>query len=104
MLGLVRHFGALAAVTVTSFRKMLSILLSFVVFTKPFSATYVVGGVLVLAGIYANTAAKKYRERDARSIVMICLTAVQSLRVWVAKNRKHGSASRFARKLAANNI
>ena len=41
VLGLVRQFGAFLAVTVTTFRKALTIVLSFVFFAKPFTFHYV---------------------------------------------------------------
>lgn len=58
VLSLVRTFGAFAAVTVTSMRKALSVVISFVLFSKPFTPQYLVGGVVVLAGIYMNLASK----------------------------------------------
>jgi len=58
VLSLVRQFGAFAAVTVTTFRKAISIVLSFVFFSKPFTYHYVYSGLLVLLGIYINIFAK----------------------------------------------
>jgi len=58
VLTLVRTFGAFVAVTVTSFRKVLSIVISFLLFSKPFSAQYLFGGLVVLLGIYLNLMAK----------------------------------------------
>ena len=37
VLSQVKIFGALAAVTVTTFRKMVTIILSFIIFSKPFT-------------------------------------------------------------------
>ena len=53
-----RQFGAFAAVTVTTFRKAISIVLSFVFFSKPFTYHYVYSGILVVLGIYINIYAK----------------------------------------------
>ena len=53
-----RQFGAFAAVTVTTFRKAISIVLSFVFFSKPFTYHYVYSGLLVVLGIYINIYAK----------------------------------------------
>merc|ERR1719189_305132 len=58
VLSLVRQFGAFMAVTVTTFRKTLSIILSFVFFSKPFTYHYVYSGILVVLGIYINIYAK----------------------------------------------
>ena len=57
VLTMVRHFGAFTAVAVTSMRKALSIGISFILFSKPFTPTYVVGGVIVLFGVYLNLVA-----------------------------------------------
>ena len=62
ILTFVREFGAFLCVTVTSFRKALSITLSFVLFSKPFSINYVYGGLLVLLGIYLNLFGKMQKE------------------------------------------
>merc|ERR1719323_518061 len=54
VLSLVRQFGAFVAVTVTTFRKAISIVFSF----KPFTVHYVYSGMLVVLGIYLNMYAK----------------------------------------------
>ncbi|CAF1204213.1 unnamed protein product [Rotaria sp. Silwood1] len=54
VLNLVRHFGALIAVTVTTFRKTITIILSFIAFTKPFTFQYLWSGAIVAFGIYLN--------------------------------------------------
>ncbi|XP_065061843.1 adenosine 3'-phospho 5'-phosphosulfate transporter 2-like [Rhopilema esculentum] len=54
VLTLVRLFGALVAVTVTTCRKAVTIVISFIFFTKPFSFTYVWAGLVVLLGIAIN--------------------------------------------------
>ncbi|KAF2363691.1 UAA transporter [Trinorchestia longiramus] len=59
VLALVNLHGALTAVTVTTARKAVSILLSFLLFTKPFTIQYVWGGSLVVLGIYLNLLAKQ---------------------------------------------
>ncbi|MCL4148740.1 UNVERIFIED_CONTAM: hypothetical protein GTU68_012683, partial [Idotea baltica] len=56
---LIAEFGAVAAVTVTTFRKALSICLSFVLFAKPFTIHYLWGGLLVSLGVYLNVMAKR---------------------------------------------
>ena len=57
-MSLVRQFGAFVAVTVTTFRKAISIVLSFLFFSKPFTYHYVYSGLLVVLGIYINMYAK----------------------------------------------
>ena len=64
VLTMVRQFGAFTAVAVTSMRKALSIAVSFILFSKPFTLTYVVGGIIVLFGIYLNLVAKDRRNAD----------------------------------------
>ena len=54
VLSMVKTYGALLAVTVTTFRKALSIIMSFIFFTKPFTLQYVWSGLLVLLGISLN--------------------------------------------------
>ncbi|VDM17360.1 unnamed protein product [Hydatigera taeniaeformis] len=55
---LVHHFGALLAVTVTTVRKAVTIVLSFLVFRKPFSIDYVWSGSLVVVGIFLHSYSK----------------------------------------------
>lgn len=54
VLTLVRVAGAFAAVTVTTFRKALSIVVSFIFFAKPFTFQYVWSGFLVILGVYLS--------------------------------------------------
>jgi len=68
VLGLVRQFGAFLAVSVTTFRKALTIVLSFIFFSKPFTIHYVYSGILVLLGIYINMYSKN-KESDA---ILMC--------------------------------
>ncbi|XP_067936325.1 adenosine 3'-phospho 5'-phosphosulfate transporter 2-like isoform X1 [Watersipora subatra] len=55
----IKHFGVLAAVTVTTFRKMLTIILSFILFSKPFTFRYIWSGLIVLGGMLLNFYSKK---------------------------------------------
>ncbi|CAE1250918.1 SLC35B3 [Acanthosepion pharaonis] len=54
VLTLVKSFGALIAVTVTTCRKAITIILSFIFFTKPFTIHYVWSGFIVILGIMLN--------------------------------------------------
>jgi len=58
VLHLVKYYGALIAVTVTTCRKAVTIVLSFIFFTKPFTFQYLWSGLLVLIGIYLNLLSK----------------------------------------------
>ena len=60
VLGLLRKFGSLVTVIVTSLRKSVTITLSFLLFSKPFSVQYVWSGLIVLLGIFGNVYGKKY--------------------------------------------
>lgn len=60
VLTLVRICGATVAVTVTTFRKVLSIIISFLLFSKPFVFQYVWSGMLVILAIYLNHYSKKH--------------------------------------------
>lgn len=51
VLTLVKSFGALIAVTVTTCRKAITIVLSFMFFTKPFTIHYLWSGLIVIFGI-----------------------------------------------------
>jgi len=54
VLTLVKRFGALLAVTVTTVRKAVTIALSFLFFSKPFTVSYLWSGMIVLLAIYLN--------------------------------------------------
>uniref|UniRef100_A0AAY4BE94 Adenosine 3'-phospho 5'-phosphosulfate transporter 2 n=1 Tax=Denticeps clupeoides TaxID=299321 RepID=A0AAY4BE94_9TELE len=58
VLALIKLFGALVAVTVTTGRKAMTIVLSFIFFSKPFTFQYVWGGLLVVFGIFLNVYSK----------------------------------------------
>ncbi|XP_059828415.1 adenosine 3'-phospho 5'-phosphosulfate transporter 2 [Hypanus sabinus] len=58
VLALIKLFGALVAVTVTTGRKAMTIGLSFLFFSKPFTLHYIWSGLLVLIGIFLNIYSK----------------------------------------------
>ncbi|EFX72822.1 hypothetical protein DAPPUDRAFT_215749 [Daphnia pulex] len=62
VLTLVRVAGAFAAVTVTTCRKALSIVVSFIFFTKPFTPQYVWSGCLVVLGVYLNVLSSQRQQ------------------------------------------
>ncbi|XP_046746010.1 adenosine 3'-phospho 5'-phosphosulfate transporter 2 [Diprion similis] len=59
VLTLVQCCGAFVAATVTTCRKAISILISFMFFYKPFTFQYVWSGLIVVLGIYLNIYSKK---------------------------------------------
>ncbi|XP_030767453.1 adenosine 3'-phospho 5'-phosphosulfate transporter 2 [Sitophilus oryzae] len=60
VLTLVRTTGAFAAVTVTTMRKAVTIIISFIFFSKPFTMQYFWSGCVVVFGIYINLYSKKH--------------------------------------------
>ncbi|XP_054447916.1 adenosine 3'-phospho 5'-phosphosulfate transporter 2 isoform X5 [Pteronotus mesoamericanus] len=58
VLALIKIFGALLAVTVTTGRKAMTIVLSFIFFAKPFTFQYIWSGLLVVLGIFLNVYSK----------------------------------------------
>ncbi|XP_050301317.1 adenosine 3'-phospho 5'-phosphosulfate transporter 2 [Anthonomus grandis grandis] len=60
VLTLVRTTGAFAAVTVTTMRKAVTIVISFIFFSKPFTIQYLWSGFIVIGGIYLNLFSKKH--------------------------------------------
>ncbi|OWA50435.1 Adenosine 3'-phospho 5'-phosphosulfate transporter 2 [Hypsibius exemplaris] len=65
VLTLVISFGAFIAMSVTTFRKALSIVLSFLVFSKPFTFTYIWAGAVILLGIYLNIYSRNGTDIDS---------------------------------------
>ncbi|KAL7059107.1 hypothetical protein AAHC03_013260 [Spirometra sp. Aus1] len=63
---LVHHFGALPAVTVTTLRKAVTIVFSFVFFAKPFAFGYLWSGAMVVLGIYLSAYSKSRSSRQKR--------------------------------------
>ncbi|XP_013107033.1 adenosine 3'-phospho 5'-phosphosulfate transporter 2 [Stomoxys calcitrans] len=59
VLALVRSSGAPVAATVTTARKAVTIAISFIFFSKPFTIQYVWAGLVVVLGIYLNVYSKK---------------------------------------------
>jgi len=69
-LALVQRFGGVVAVCVTSCRKILTICISFVVFSKPFSNLYIPTGLLALIGISLSVVAKQ-KHPASRDVVFL---------------------------------
>ncbi|KAJ1346347.1 flavodoxin-like fold protein, variant 2 [Parelaphostrongylus tenuis] len=62
VLSLIKVCGAFVAVTVTTLRKALTIILSFILFSKPFTVDYVWAGLIILLGIYLNIYSKNKQQ------------------------------------------
>mmetsp|Transcript_88119 Transcript_88119/g.234317 ORF Transcript_88119/g.234317 Transcript_88119/m.234317 type:complete len:148 (+) Transcript_88119:206-649(+) len=60
----VSRYGSVVAVLVGNLRKAGTIVLSFLVFPKPFSLSYVYGTLLVLGGLTTYAQAKESRRRN----------------------------------------
>uniref|UniRef100_UPI00398EE638 adenosine 3'-phospho 5'-phosphosulfate transporter 2 isoform X2 n=1 Tax=Pristiophorus japonicus TaxID=55135 RepID=UPI00398EE638 len=69
VLALIKLFGALVAVTVTTGRKAMSIGLSFLFFSKPFTFHYIWAGLLVLLGIFLNIYSKNMDQMKLPSLL-----------------------------------
>ncbi|XP_065362393.1 adenosine 3'-phospho 5'-phosphosulfate transporter 2 [Calliphora vicina] len=61
VLALVKSSGAPVAATVTTARKAVTIAISFVFFSKPFTIQYLWSGLVVVFGIYLNVYSKKHK-------------------------------------------
>ncbi|ELU03367.1 hypothetical protein CAPTEDRAFT_169370 [Capitella teleta] len=66
VLNLIKSFGALVAVTVTTCRKSLTIVFSFIFFAKPFTYQYVWSGLIVVLGVYLNIYSKNQAAWNAK--------------------------------------
>ncbi|XP_031574537.1 adenosine 3'-phospho 5'-phosphosulfate transporter 2-like [Actinia tenebrosa] len=64
VLMLVRIFGALTAVTITTFRKAVTMVLSFMFFSKPFTIQYLWSGFIVFFGIFLNVYSKNQAKMN----------------------------------------
>ncbi|PWA18228.1 hypothetical protein CCH79_00004314 [Gambusia affinis] len=80
VLALIKLFGALVAVTVTTGRKAMTIILSFMFFTKPFTFQYIWGGLLVVFGIFLNVYSKNKEKMK--------LPTLKDVRSWLLTKKK----------------
>jgi len=55
----VREFGAYLATTITTTRKILTVIISFLIFPKPFSDKYLIGFITFAGGLYCGNFEKK---------------------------------------------
>jgi len=61
-IGLTRSWGATAAVVATNSRKLLSIVLSFLLFPKPFKTSFAFSGLAVVGGVLLHTYSKQAKR------------------------------------------
>jgi len=66
VLTLIKEYGALICVTVTTCRKAITIVLSFTLFSKPFVFDYVWSGLIVILGIYLNVYSRNQAAFNAK--------------------------------------
>ena len=58
-----RSWGATAAVVATNGRKLLSVVLSFVLFPKPFGVGFLLSGLSIVGGVYVHQRSKHSKTR-----------------------------------------
>ena len=56
---LIRSWGATAAIVATNSRKLLTVVLSYVIFPKPFKASFLWSGLAIVGGVLLHTYAKR---------------------------------------------
>ena len=66
---LVKHSGAVGAVLVSTFRKIMTISMSFVFFPKPFSNWYVVSSIMIFGSIIARASTKRKVTSSSQKII-----------------------------------
>lgn len=69
VLTLIGVSDAFIAVVVTTCRKAISIILSFLVFTKPFSFQYIWSGAMVLLGVFLHAYSKKLARQQRLPLI-----------------------------------
>ncbi|CAF1151736.1 unnamed protein product [Adineta ricciae] len=68
VLTLIKEYGALICVTVTTCRKAITIILSFTLFSKPFVFDYLWSGLIVIVGIYLNVYSRNQTVFNAKIV------------------------------------
>jgi adenosine 3'-phospho 5'-phosphosulfate transporter B3 len=66
-IALTRSWGATAAVVTTNSRKLLTVVLSFVLFPKPFKASFAYSGLSIIAGVVLHSHAKRQNHEQAKA-------------------------------------
>lgn len=91
VLTLVKNFGALIAVTVTTCRKAVTIILSFIFFTKPFTFQYVWSALIVVFGIYLNVYSKNKESWD--TYLLLKLGEIKAVLGYGKLHKKYSSTT-----------
>jgi adenosine 3'-phospho 5'-phosphosulfate transporter B3 len=62
-MAIVKKYGGVTAVLLSTARKAMTLILSFILFPKQFSWYYVLGAILVLGGLLVVSLAKQYKKK-----------------------------------------
>jgi len=62
VLGLIKIFGSYVAMTVTSCRKVVSIVLSFILFPKQLTSYFLLSSILIFTGLFVHICAKNTQK------------------------------------------
>lgn len=62
-MAIVKKYGGVTAVLLSTARKAMTLILSFILFPKEFSWYYVLGAILVLGGLLVVSLAKQYKKK-----------------------------------------
>ncbi|GAV03291.1 hypothetical protein RvY_13736 [Ramazzottius varieornatus] len=89
VLTMVVSFGAFIAMSVTTFRKALSIVISFLAFSKPFTLQYLWAGGVVLLGVYLNVYSRN--QEEMRGYLIRFLRSIASVFCIFSRRRHHNS-------------
>ncbi|CAF0804147.1 unnamed protein product [Rotaria sordida] len=80
VLTLIKEYGALICVAVTTCRKAITIILSFILFSKPFVFDYVWSGLIVVIGIYLNVYSRNQTAFNTKIVSYI--NSLSNFRWW----------------------
>jgi len=93
VLALVRLFSAYLAITVTTFRKALSMIVSFIFFEKPFTMQFVWSGLIAISGVVLNGLMKGKSPKQQVKLfndVLFCFLPVLKFLVKVSEDERNG--------------
>ena len=93
VLALVRLFSAYLAITVTTFRKALSMIVSFIFFEKPFTMQFVWSGLIAISGVVLNGLMKGKSPKQQVKLfndVVFCFLPVLKFLVKVSEDERIG--------------
>jgi len=70
-MSIIKRFGAVVGVTLSTARKMMTLILSFILFPKPFNLCYLFGAIFVLGGVLVSSLSKKMKKCEVSDILHI---------------------------------